>query len=142
MPGGATTLTNSLPDLESFLTRRRIPLKVWLDSKSITTTEAFNLFLITNSLWTISQNLVDQVQELLKPVIIPVKPEIAPVEPVAAVVETVANSSELVIISNVQEVIEQPNEDLAVTVPEEPVQMVEEVSVVSSHQSKERKKIR
>ena len=68
MPGGASSLDKSLPDLESFLVRRRIPLKLWLDSKNITTAEAFLAFTATNSSWTISQNLVDQVQELLKPV--------------------------------------------------------------------------
>lgn len=69
MPGGVPTVTNTLPDLQSFLSRKRISLKLWLESKNITTVEAFLLFKESNSLWTISQNLVDQVQELLKPVV-------------------------------------------------------------------------
>ena len=138
MPGGVSTVTNTLPDLESFLARRRIQLKLWLDSNKITTVEDFSKFLSTNSLWTISQNLVDQVQELLKP---QPTPEMTVVVTVPVVVE--AASAELLIEAvSPEDSLEQSKDELIVPVIEEPLQMVEEVSVISSQSFKERKKSR
>lgn len=138
MPGGVSTVTNILPDLESFLARRRIQLKLWLDGNKITTVEAFNKFLVTNSLWTISQSLVDQVQELLKP---QTNPEIVVVVPVPIVKEKPA--AELVVaVESTEEILEQSKDELIVPFAEEALQMVEEVSVISSQSNKERKKSR
>lgn len=138
MPGGVSTVTNTLPDLESFLARRRIQLKLWLDGNKITTVEAFNKFLGTNSLWTISQSLVDQVQELLKP---QTNPEIVVVVPVPIVEEK--HAAELVVaVESTEEILEQSKDELIVPFAEETLQMVEEVSVISSQSNKERKKSR
>ena len=83
--------------------------------------------------------------ELLKPVFVP---SVVVVEAPEVAVQTIAIISEPVVVSPPPEepVVEQQEvftvEEPVVSVPEEPVQPVEEVSLVSSHSFKERKKSR
>lgn len=143
MPGGKITENHNLPDLESFLVRKRYPLNKWLTANQITSPEAFKS-LISSNKWNISSEMQHIVFELLKPVFVPS----VVVEAPEVAVQTIAIISEPVVVSPPPEepVVEQQEvftvEEPVVSVPEEPVQPVEEVSLVSSHSFKERKKSR
>ena len=144
MPGGKITENHNLPDLESFLVRKRYPLNKWLTANQITSPEAFKS-LISSNKWNISSEMQHIVFELLKPVFVP---SVVVVEAPEVAVQTIAIISEPVVVSPPPEepVVEQQEvftvEEPVVSVPEEPVQPVEEVSLVSSHSFKERKKSR
>jgi hypothetical protein len=144
MPGGKITENHNLPDLESFLVRKRYPLNKWLTANQITSPEAFKS-LISSNKWNISSEFQNFVFELLKPVFVP---SVVVVEAPEVAVQTIAIISEPVVVSPPPEepVVEQQEvftvEEPVVSVPEEPVQPVEEVSLVSSHSFKERKKSR
>jgi len=144
MPGGKITENHNLPDLESFLVRKRYPLNKWLTANQITSPEAFKS-LISSNKWNISSEFQNFVFELLKPVFVP---SVVVVEAPEVAVQTIAIISEPVVVSPPPEepVVEQQEvftvEEPVVSVPEEPLQLVEEVSLVSSHSFKERKKSR
>jgi hypothetical protein len=144
MPGGKITENHNLPDLESFLVRKRYPLNKWLTANQITSPEAFKS-LISSNKWNISSEMQHIVFELLKPVFVP---SVVVVEAPEVAVQTIAIISEPVVVSPPPEepVVEQQEvftvEEPVVSVPEEPLQLVEEVSLVSSHSFKERKKSR
>ena len=70
MPGGKITENHNLPDLESFLVRKRYPLNKWLTANQITSPEAFKS-LISSNKWNISSEMQHIVFELLKPVFVP-----------------------------------------------------------------------
>lgn len=144
MPGGKITENHNLPDLESFLVRKRYPLNKWLTANQITSPEAFKSLLSSNK-WNVTPEFQNFVFELLKPVFVP---SVVVVEAPEVAVQTIAIISEPVVVSPPPEepVVEQQEvftvEEPVVSVPEEPVQPVEEVSLVSSHSFKERKKSR
>ena len=144
MPGGKITIKQDLPDLESYLARKRYPLDKWLVANNVTSPEAFKSLLSSNK-WNISSEMQHIVFELLKPVFVP---SVVVVEAPEVAVQTIAIISEPVVVSPPAEepVVEQQEvftvEEPVVSVPEDPVQPVEEVSLVSSHSFKERKKSR
>lgn len=143
MPGGKITAKQDLPDLESYLARKRCPLDRWLVANNITTPEALNS-LISSSKWIVSPELHHLIHELVKPVYIPLAPVVESVTaPVVVAVETVIKEESVV----VEQVVEQQStlaseEQVVSSEPEEPVQMVEEASMVLSHSFRERKKSR
>ena len=144
MPGGKITIKHDLPDLESYLARKRYPLDKWLVANNVTSPEAFKSLLSSNK-WNVTPEFQNFVFELLKPVFVP---SVVVVEAPEVAVQTIAIISEPVVVSPPAEepVVEQQEvftvEEPVVSVPEEPVQPVEEVSLVSSHSFKERKKSR
>jgi len=139
MPGGKITAKQDLPDLKSYLARKRCPLDKWLAANNITTPEALNS-LISSNKWNVSQELHDLISELVKPVYIPSAPIVD--QALLVVVETVIKEEPVA----VEQIIEQQAvldiEEQVVLEPEEPIQIVEEVSIVSSHSVRERKKSR
>jgi hypothetical protein len=152
MPGGKVTVKHDLPDLESFLARKRYPLSKWLAANNISSPEAFKS-LISSQKWIVSPELQCLAFELLKPVSEPVKetvlvvvevvqPEAAEqkVEPVQAVdpVLVEPTTEEPVVEQQVIFAVEEP----VASVPEESIQTIEEASLVSSHSFRERKKSR
>lgn len=145
MPGGKITAKQDLPDLESFLARKRCPLDKWLVANNITTPEALNS-LISSNKWIVSPELHHLISELVKPVYVPPAPVVEAVivtAPMVVAVETVIKEETVV----VEQVVEQQSilaseEQVVSSEPEEPVQMVEEASMVSPHSFRERKKSR
>lgn len=143
MPGGKVTVKHDLPDLESFLARKRYPLSKWLAANNISSPEAFKS-LISSQKWIVSPELQSLAFELLKPVSEPVK------ETVSVVVEVVQPEAAEQKIESVQAVdfvlveptTEESVEESVASVPEESIQTIEEVSLVSSHSFRERKKSR
>lgn len=144
MPGGKITIKHDLPDLESYLARKRYPLDKWLVANNVTSPEAFKSLLSSNK-WNVTPEFQNFVFELLKPVFVP---PIVVVEAPEVAVQTIAIISEPVVVSPPAEepVVEQQEvftvEEPVVSVPEEPLQTLDEVSLVSSHSFKERKKSR
>lgn len=139
MPGGKVTVKHDLPDLESFLARKRYPLDKWLAANNITSIEAFKS-LLSSDKWIVSSELQRLVSELFKPVFVP---PTAVVE--VAQVEDVQTSEVESAIAVEEPVVEQPEtyntiQETVAPVTEEPNQLVEEVSL--SHSFKERKKHR
>ena len=143
MPGGKITIKHDLPDLESYLARKRYPLDKWLVANNVTSPEAFKSLLSSNK-WNVTPEFQNFVFELLKPVFVP--PIVVVAAPEVAV-RTIESISEPVVVPTPEEpVVEQQEvftvEEPVVSVPEEPVQTVDEVSLVASHSFKERKKSR
>jgi len=143
MPGGKITIKQDLPDLESYLARKRYPLDKWLVANNVTSPEAFKSLLSSNK-WNVTPEFQNFVFELLKPVFVP---SVVVVEAPEVAVQTIAIISEPVVVPTPEEpVVEQQEvftvEEPVVSVPEEPVQTVDEVSLVASHSFKERKKSR
>lgn len=144
MPGGKITIKQDLPDLESYLARKRYPLDKWLVANNVTSPKAFKSLLSSNK-WNVTPEFQNFVFELLKPVFVP---SVVVVEAPEVAVQTIAIISEPVVVSPPPEepVVEQQEvftvEEPVVSVPEEPLQEVDEVSLVSSHSFKERKKSR
>ena len=144
MPGGKITIKHDLPDLESYLARKRYPLDKWLVANNVTSPEAFKSLLSSNK-WNVTPEFQNFVFELLKPVFVP--PIVVVAAPEVAV-QTIAIISEPVVVSPPAEepVVEQQEvftvEEPVVSVPEEPLQTLDEVSLVASHSFKERKKSR
>jgi len=144
MPGGKITIKHDLPDLESYLARKRYPLDKWLVANNVTSPEAFKSLLSSNK-WNVTPEFQNFVFELLKPVFVP---SVVVVEAPEVAVQTIAIISEPVVVSPPPEepVVEQQEvftvEEPVVSVPEEPLQTLDEVSLVSSHSFKERKKSR
>ena len=141
MPGGKVTIKHEVPDLESYLARKRYPLDKWLLANNVTSVEALES-LISSNKWFVSSELQHLIHELVKPVSVPVKAivQAESVPPAIVVVE-----QPIVVEPVLEQVIEQPIfnvEDEIVSVAEEPILPIEEVSVVSSQSNKERKKSR
>lgn len=145
MPGGKITANQDLPDLQSYLARKRYPLDKWLVANNITSTEALKS-LISSNKWIVSPELHHLISELLKPVCIPPAPV---VETVVISTPTVVEPIETVIKEEtvVEQVVEQQTnltseEQVVTSEPEETTQIVEESSMVSYNSFKERKKSR
>lgn len=141
MPGGKVTIKHEVPDLESYLARKRYPLDKWLLANNVTSVEALES-LISSNKWFVSSELQHLIHELVKPVSVPAKAivQAESVPPAIVVVE-----QPIVVEPVLEQVIEQPIlnvEDEVVSVAEEPILPIEEVSVVSSQSNKERKKSR
>ena len=134
MPGGKITINSDIPDLESFIARKRYPLDKWLLANNITSVEAFKS-LIDSGKWVISESLVHAVEELLKPVSVPAKAFTPVVTVVPVVVAETKQEDEAQVVLN--------SEDSVISAIEEVVpQVVEEPLVVSFNSNKERKKTR
>jgi len=142
MPGGKITIKSDIPDLESFLARKRYPLDKWLLARNITSLEAFKA-LASSGQWIISKTITEAAEELLKPVFVPVKAivEVLPIvveEPVQVAISVAEESKE-----EVEPPVNLNSEDSVVSPIEEVVpHVVEEASLVSVSSYKERKKTR
>jgi len=146
MPGGKITIKSDIPDLESFLARKRCPLDKWLLARNITSLEAFKALINTDQ-WVISENLIKSVEELLKPIPVPVK-AIVPIVVVSEVLE-IEEPKQIIMVSEeetnqeseIQTILN--NENSVVSPIEEVVtHIVEETSLVPVNSYKERKKTR
>lgn len=131
MPGGKITSIQELPDLESFLARKRYPFEKWLKLNNISSVEMLEK---AKNNWLVSEELNRLAAELLKPVCV-----------------FPSNVPDLI----VSEIEQQPQpavdvvdeetlvtETIASSIPEETSQMVEEASLVLYASPKERKKSR
>jgi hypothetical protein len=145
MPGGKITIKSDIPDLESFLARKRFPLDKWLLARNITSIEAFKA-LTSSGKWVVSEALANSVEELLKPVPVPAKAIAPVVEVLPVVVEEPVQVAMAAVEEPKQEVESQvvlTGEDSVVSPIEEVVpHVVEETSLVSVNSYKERKKTR
>ena len=116
MPGGKTTITQSLPDLHSFLVRKRRPLEEWLIDNNITSQTALEAFLKAGT-WSVSAELANQISGLLRPLSVPAtiipqpttpEPVIAPPVDVVVVTEVIPVVLEEVVVAETVPVIEEP----------------------------------
>lgn len=144
MPGGKITAKQELPDLQSYLARKRYPLDKWLVANNITSTEALNS-LISSNKWIVSPELHHLISELLKPIYIPPAPIVEAVVSAPVVVELIERVLKEETV--VEQVVEQQTnlateEQVVSSEPEENIQIVEESSMVSYQSFKERKKSR
>lgn len=143
MPGGKVTIKHEVPDLESYLARKRYPLDKWLLANNVTSVEALES-LISSNKWFVSFELQRLISELLKPVSVPATAFVeAETVPVVVAVEPVEEV--MLVTATEQQVVEQPIfavEEQVVSIAEEPILPIEEVSVISSQSNKERKKSR
>ena len=140
MPGGKITIKSDIPDLESFLARKRYPLDKWLLARNITSLEAFKA-LASSGQWIISKTITEAAEELLKPVPVKAIVEVLPIvveEPVQVEISVAEESKE-----EVEPPVNLNSEDSVVSPIEEVVpHVVEEASLVSVSSYKERKKTR
>ena len=120
MPGGKSTITPSLPDLHSFLLRKRRPLEQWIIDNNITSQAALEAFLKAGT-WHVSAELTNQISALLRPLYVPtiIIPQPTPEPPVLPPVEVVD-----VVVAEVVPVIEEP------ITPIVPVDVVTEVEPI------------
>jgi len=120
MPGGKSTITPSLPDLHSFLLRKRRPLEQWIIDNNITSQTALEAFLKAGT-WHVSAELTNQISALLRPLYVPaiIIPQPTPEPPVLPPVEVVD-----VVVAEVVPVIEEP------ITPIVPVDVVTEVEPI------------
>jgi hypothetical protein len=144
MPGGKITAKQELPDLQSYLARKRYPLDKWLVANNITSTEALNS-LISSNKWIVSPELHHLISELLKPIYIPPAPIVEAVVSAPVVVEPIETVLKEETV--VEQVVEQQTnlateEQVVSSEPEENIQIVEESSMVPYQSFKERKKSR
>lgn len=144
MPGGKITAKQELPDLQSYLARKRYPLDKWLVANNITSTEALNS-LISSNKWIVSPELHHLISELLKPIYMPPAPIVEAVVSAPVVVEPIETVLKEETV--VEQVVEQQTnlateEQVVSSEPEENIQIVEESSMVSYQSFKERKKSR
>ena len=126
MPGGKSTITPSLPDLHSFLLRKRRPLEQWIIDNNITSQTALEAFLKAGT-WHVSAELTNQISALLRPLYVPaiIIPQPTPEPPVLPPVEVV----DVVVAAEVIPVIEEP---LAPIVPVDVVTEVEPIILPSN----------
>lgn len=132
MPGGKTTITQSLPDLHSFLVRKRRPLEQWLIDNNITSQTALEAFLKAGT-WSVSAELANQISDLLRPLSVPAtiipqpttpEPVIAPPVDVVVVTEVIPVVREEIVVAEPVPVIEEP------PTPIVPVDVVTEVEPI------------
>jgi len=116
MPGGKTTITQSLPDLHSFLVRKRRPLEQWLIDNNITSQTALEAFLKAGT-WSVSAELANQISGLLRPLAVPAtiipqpttpEPVITPPVDVVVATEVIPVVLEEVVVTEPVPVIEEP----------------------------------
>lgn len=132
MPGGKTTITQSLPDLHSFLVRKRRPLEQWLIDNNITSQTALEAFLKAGT-WSVSAELANQISDLLRPLSVPAtiipqpttpEPVITPPVDVVVVTEVIPVVREEIVVAEPVPVIEEP------PTPIVPVDVVTEVEPI------------
>ena len=136
MPGGKSTITPSLPDLHSFLVRKRRPLEQWIIDNNITSQTALEAFLKAGT-WHVSAELANQISGLLRPLYVPAiilphpTPEPVVVPPVDVVVATEVI---LVVIEEtvVAEVVPVIEESITPIVPVDVVTEVEPIILPSN----------
>ena len=129
MPGGKSTITPSLPDLHSFLLRKRRPLEQWIIDNNITSQTALEAFLKAGT-WHVSAELTNQISALLRPLYVPaiIIPQPTPEPPVLPPVEVV----DVVVAEVIPVVIEQTVVAEVVPVIEEPITPIVPVDVVAA----------
>ena len=125
MPGGKSTITPSLPDLHSFLLRKRRPLEQWIIDNNITSQAALEAFLKAGT-WHVSAELTNQISALLRPLYVPtiIIPQPTPEPPVLPPVEVVD-----VVVAEVVPVVE---ESITPIVPVDVVAEVEPIILPSN----------
>lgn len=115
MPGGKSTITQSLPDLHSFLVRKRRPLEQWIIDNNITSQTALEAFLKAGT-WHVSAELTNQISALLRPLYVPAiiipqpipEPPVLPPVDVDVAVEVTPVVIEETVVAEVVPVIEEP----------------------------------
>lgn len=136
MPGGKTTITQNLPDLHSFLVRKRRPLEQWLIDNNITSQTALEAFL-KDGTWHVSAELTNQISLLLRPLYVPAiiipqptpEPVVVPPVDVVVVAEVIPAVIEETVVAEVVPVIE---ESITPIVPVDVVTEVEPIILPSN----------
>ena len=137
MPGGKSTITPSLPDLHSFLLRKRRPLEQWIIDNNITSQTALEAFLKAGT-WHVSAELTNQISALLRPLYVPAiiipqpttpEPVITPPVDVVVVTEVIPVVIEETVVAEVVPVIE---ESITPIVPVDVVTEVEPIILPSN----------
>ena len=137
MPGGKSTITPSLPDLHSFLLRKRRPLEQWIIDNNITSQTALEAFL-KDGTWHVSAELTNQISALLRPLYVPViiipqpttpEPVITPPVDVVVATEVIPVVIEETVVAEVVPVIE---ESITPIVPVDVVTEVEPIILPSN----------
>lgn len=136
MPGGKSTITPSLPDLHSFLLRKRRPLEQWIIDNNITSQTALEAFL-KDGTWHVSAELTNQISALLRPLYVPAtiipqptpEPVVVPPVDVVVVTEVIPVIMEQVVVAEVVPVIE---ESITPIVPVDVVAEVEPIILPSN----------
>ena len=137
MPGGKSTITPSLPDLHSFLVRKRRPLEQWIIDNNITSQTALEAFL-KDGTWHVSAELTNQISALLRPLYVPViiipqpttpEPVITPPVDVVVATEVIPVVIEETVVAEVVPVVE---ESITPIVPVDVVTEVEPIILPSN----------
>ena len=136
MPGGKSTITRILPDLHSFLLRKRRPLEQWIIDNNITSQTALEAFLKAGT-WHVSAELTNQISALLRPLYVPAiiipqptpEPVITPPVDVVVVTEVIPVVIEETVVAEVVPVIE---ESITPIVPVDVVTEVEPIILPSN----------
>lgn len=137
MPGGKSTITPSLPDLHSFLLRKRRPLEQWIIDNNITSQTALEAFLKAGT-WHVSAELTNQISALLRPLYVPViiipqpttpEPVITPPVDVVVATEVIPVVIEETVVAEVVPVVE---ESITPIVPVDVVTEVEPIILPSN----------
>ena len=136
MPGGKSTITPSLPDLHSFLVRKRRPLEQWIIDNNITSQTALEAFL-KDGTWHVSAELTNQISALLRPLYVPAiiipqstpEPVITPPVDAVVVTEVIPVVIEETVVAEVVPVVE---ESITPIVPVDVVAEVEPIILPSN----------
>ena len=136
MPGGKTTITQSLPDLHSFLVRKRRPLEQWLIDNNITSQTALEAFLKAGT-WHVSAELTNQISALLRPLYVPaiIIPQPTPEPPVVLPIDVVVATEVIPVVIEetvVAEVVPVIEESITPIVPVDVVTEVEPIILPSN----------
>ena len=137
MPGGKSTITPSLPDLHSFLLRKRRPLEQWIIDNNITSQTALEAFLKAGT-WHVSAELTNQISALLRPLYVPaiIIPQPATPEPPVVLPIDVVVATEVIPVvieeTVVVEVVPVIEESITPIVPVDVVTEVEPIILPSN----------
>ena len=136
MPGGKSTITPSLPDLHSFLLRKRRPLEQWIIDNNITSQTALEAFLKAGT-WHVSAELTNQISALLRPLYVPaiIIPQPTPEPPVVLPIDVVVATEVIPVVIEetvVAEVVPVIEESITPIVPVDVVTEVEPIILPSN----------
>ena len=136
MPGGKSTITPSLPDLHSFLVRKRRPLEQWIIDNNITSQTALEAFLKAGT-WHVSAELTNQISALLRPLYVPaiIIPQPTPEPPVVLPIDVVVATEVIPVVIEetvVAEVVPVIEESITPIVPVDVVAEVEPIILPSN----------
>lgn len=64
MPAGKPNVTTELADLESFITRKNLPLSLWMQKNSVHTENDVDL-LKKQNIWKINDSLIEEMKKII-----------------------------------------------------------------------------